>query len=63
MDLGFHKVRKILAPVVQGMDSAIHWKNHYPLDNSIAFPSVFPLNGHLSGGRRYPSFEQLGPGF
>ena len=63
VDLGFHKVRKILAPVVQKMDSAIHWKNHYPLDNSIAFPSVFPLNSHLSGGQRYPSFEQLGPGF
>ena len=56
-------MRKILAPVVQKMDSAIHWINHYPLVNSIAFASVFPLNSDLSGGQRYPSFEQLGPGF
>ena len=26
------------APVVQTLDSAIHWINHYPLDNSIGFP-------------------------
>ena len=24
--------------------------------------SVYPLDGDLSGGQRYPSFEQLGPG-
>ena len=45
--------RKIQAPVVQTLDSAIHWINLYPLDNSIGFASV-------SAG--YPSFEQLGPG-
>ena len=48
-----------LAPVVQTLYSAIHWINHYPLDNSIGFASVYPLD--LSGGQRYPSFEQLGP--
>ena len=51
-----------LAPVVQTLDSAIHWINHYPLDNSIGFASVYLLDGDLSGGQRYPSFEQLGPG-
>ena len=51
-----------LAPVVQTLDSAIHWINHYPLDNSIGFASVYLLDSNLSGGQRYPSFEQLGPG-
>ena len=50
-----------LAPVVQTLDSAIHWINHYPLDNSLGFASVYPLNSDLSAGQRYPSFEQLGP--
>ena len=50
------------APVVQTLDSAIHWINHYPLDNSIGFASVYPLASDLSGGQRYSSFEQLGPG-
>ena len=54
----------ILAPVVQTLDSAIHWINHCPLDNSIDFASVYPLDSDLSGAQRYPyaSFEQLGPG-
>ena len=52
-----------LAPVVQTLDSAIHWIKHYPLDNSIGFASVYPPDSDLSGGQRYPSFEQLGPDF
>ena len=52
----------ILAPVVQMLDSAIHWINHCPLDNSIGFARVYSLDSDLSGGQRYPSFEQLGPG-
>ena len=50
------------APVVQTLDSAIHWINDYPLDNSIGFASVYPLDSDLFAGQRYPSFEQLGPG-
>ena len=49
----------VLAPVVQTLDSTIHWINHYPLDNSIGFASVYPPDSDLSGGQRYPSFEQL----
>ena len=49
-----------LALVVQTLDSAIHWINHYPLDNSFGFSSFYPLDTDLSGGQRYPSFEQLG---
>ena len=52
-----------LAPVVQMLDSAIQWINHYPLDNSIGFASVYPLDSDLSGGQRYPLFEQMGPGY
>ena len=40
----------------------MHWINHYPLDNSIGFASVYFLDCDLSGGQGYPSFEQLGPG-
>ena len=40
-----------LAPVVETLDSAIHWINHYPLDNSIGFASVYPLDSDLSGGQ------------
>ena len=40
------------------MDSAVHRINHYPLDNSIGFASVYPLDSDLSGGQRYPSFER-----
>ena len=50
------------APVVQTLDSAIHWINHCPQDNSIGFASVYPLDSNLSAGQRYSSFEQLGPG-
>ena len=50
------------ATVVQTLDSAIHWINHYLLDNSIGFTSVYPLDSYLSGGQRHPSFEQLGHG-
>ena len=50
------------APVVQTLDSAVHWINRYPLDNSIGFARVYPRDSDLSGRQRYPPFEQLGPG-
>ena len=50
-----------LAPVVQTLDSAIHRINHYPADSVIGFPNTYPLDSHLSGGKRHPTFEQLGP--
>ena len=42
--------RLVVAPVVRRVDSAIHWITHYPLDNSIGFASVYPLDSDLSGG-------------
>ena len=38
-----------LVPVVRSVDSVIHCINHYPLDNSIGFASVYPLDSDLSG--------------
>ena len=49
------------APVVQKVDNAIHRINHYPLDIAIGFAITYPVDSDLSGGQRYPSFEQLEP--
>jgi len=38
------------APVVQKLDSAIHWINHHPVDNAIGFPNTYPLDSDLPGG-------------
>ena len=39
-----------LAPVVQKVDSAIHWINHYPVDSTVGFANAYPLDSDLSGG-------------
>jgi len=52
-----------LAPVVQTLDSAIHQINHYPADSVIDFPTTYAMDSDLSGGLRYPTFEQPGPGW
>ena len=49
------------ALVVQRLDSAIHRIKLYSVDNTIGFPNTYPLDGDLSGGQRYPTFEQPGP--
>ena len=39
------------AQVVQKVDSAIHWINHYPVNNAlISFHNTHPLDSDLSGG-------------
>ena len=40
----------LAAPVVRRVDSAIHWINLFPLNNSIGFASVHALDSDLSGG-------------
>ena len=50
-----------LAPVVQRLDNAIHRINHYPADSVVCFVDTYPLDSDLSGGLRYPAFEQPGP--
>ena len=52
----------ILAPVVRKMDNAIQRINHYQLDSMVCFVNTCPLDSDLSGGQRYPAFEQLEPG-
>ena len=51
------------APVVQKLDSAIHWINHYPVDKYLGNRLRCPLDGDLSIGQCLPPFELLGPGF
>ena len=41
---------KHLAPVVQRLDNAIPWINHYPVDNVVCFANTYPLDSDLSGG-------------
>ena len=38
------------APVVQRLDNAIHWINHYPADSVVCFVNIYPLDSDLSGG-------------
>ena len=53
---------KDLAPVVPRLDNSIRRINHYPADSVVCFVNIYPLDSDLSGGQRYPAFEQLGPG-
>ena len=58
-----HRCRSIdQAPVVQRLDNAIHRINYYPADSVVCFVNTYPLDSDLSGGKRYPAFEQPGPG-
>ena len=50
------------APVVQKLDSAIHRINHYPADKYYGNQLLYLPDSDLSGGLRYLTFEQLGPG-
>ena len=36
--------------VVEKVDSAIQWINHYPVNNAISFCNTYPLDSNLSGG-------------
>ena len=56
----------LVTRVVQTLDCPVHWLNHYPpeypLNSAIGFSNIYPLDSDLSGGQRYPTFEQPGPG-
>ena len=41
---------KVLIPVIQKVDSAIHGINYYAVDNAIGFLTTYVLNSDLSGG-------------
>ena len=49
------------APVVLTLDSAIQRINHYPADKYYGNQLRLPLDSDLSGGLRYPTFEQPRP--
>ena len=51
---------QVLAPVVQMVDSAIHWINLYPAVNATGFANTYPLACKFSTRLRHPTFEQLG---
>ena len=34
-------------PVVQKVDSAIHWINHYTVDNTVGFRPTYPLDSAI----------------
>ena len=42
--------KKPLAPVVQSLDNAICWINHYPVDKYQQNKPRYPLDSDLSGG-------------
>ena len=48
------------APVVKRLDNVIHPINRYPADKCQQKKPLYPLDSDLSGGLRYPAFEQLG---
>ena len=56
-----YSVFRILAPVVLTLDSAIPRINHYPADKYYGNQLRSPLDSDLSGGLRYPTFEQPRP--
>ena len=41
---------RVLGPVVQRLDNAIHRINHYPVDSVVCFVNTYPLNSDLSDG-------------
>ena len=47
---GIMRSPKHLAPVVQTLDSAIHWINQYPVDKYYGNQLRYPLDSDLSGG-------------
>ena len=45
---GSWKTWKVLAPVDQRLDNAIHRINHYPVDSVICFVNTYPMDNDLS---------------
>ena len=62
MTLSCHDGDQHLAPVVQRLGNAVHHINHYPVNKCQENNPRYRLDSDLSGGQRYPPFEQPGPG-
>ena len=63
LETDFCKIPKIniRAQLFKNLDNAILWTNLYPVDSVNGFPNTYLLENDLSGGQRYPMFEQLWP--
>ena len=46
----FYGKSELQAPVVRKVDSTIQWINYYPKDSAIGFRNTYPLDSDLSGG-------------
>ena len=56
-------LRQPSGPVVRRVvRNAIQRINRYPMDSVLRFVNTYLMDSNLSGGWRYPAFEQLGPG-
>ena len=44
------EINNIQGPVVQRLDNAIYWINHYPPDSVVCFVTTYPLDSDLSSG-------------
>ena len=51
----------VQTPVARRLNKAIHWINHYTVDNPIRFVITYPPDSDLSFGKSNPTFIQLGP--
>ena len=40
----------VLARVIQKVDNAIHWINHFPAVSMVCFVKTLPLDNDLSSG-------------
>ena len=52
---------QLQARAVRKVDNATPRINHYPADSVLCFAHTYPLDSDLSGGKRYPALEWLGP--
>jgi len=46
------------ASVVDNVNNAIQRINHYLADSAICYVNTYPLDSDVSGGYRYPAYEQ-----
>lgn len=43
-------VQFYMVPVAKGLDNAIHWINHCPMESAAWFSKTYPMDGDLSDG-------------
>lgn len=44
-------VQFYMVPVAKGLDNAIHWINHCPVESAAWFSKTYPMDGDLSDGK------------